>query len=163
MKKINLIIQLTAAMLVLFSCKKDATEANSGSSITGSLTVKVQGTLWTAASSSGYYDVGKNVSTMMASSTYTSENITIVFSGRGIGTYKFGSYGSSNVMSLTIGGSSFQTNLCDNPDGEIVISKYDEAKKKMSGTFKFQGKSMVDHKDYTITEGKFDDISLTLI
>jgi len=163
MKKIALIVQLFALMLVLISCKKDATDENPGSSITGSLSVKVQGTLWTAASHSGFYDVGKNASTIMSSGIYATENITIVFGGRGIGTYKFGSYGSSNVMSLTVGGSSFQTNLCDNPDGEIVITKYDEAKKKMSGTFKFQGKSMVDHKDYTITEGKFDDISLTLI
>ena len=97
MKKIALVVQLISIIIFSFSCKKDSTKANAESLNAGSLTVKVQGSIWVAASSSGYYDVGKNESTIMAGGTYSTENMIVVFAGRGIGTYKFGSYGSLTV------------------------------------------------------------------
>jgi hypothetical protein len=78
--------------------------------------------------------------------------------GWGTGTFAFND---DNMGTSTIAGSVFSTIFDNNPTCEIIITKFDATKGKISGTFSFTGEDF-DGNDFAVTEGKFENIVLTI-
>jgi hypothetical protein len=153
MKKIILCTLLAAMLVFSFSCKKDSTETTATS-----CSAMVEGTKWTAANTMVVHSTGGNTTQFLASGAAPSEQIAIYFKGSGTGTFKFND---DNLGSVVVGNYVFTSLFSDTPVGEIVITKYDAANKKISGTFTFQGED-IDGVVYHVTEGKFDNVTLTV-
>ena len=154
MRRIILVSMLSITLVFSMSCKKDDKTATA----TASFSAKVNGTLWTASNFlAGHQSLG-NTSTVTGLGTTAAEMINIDFTGSGTGTYKMND---SNMGSVTIGSINCTTFFSDPPVGEIVITKYDAANSKISGTFSFKAEDM-SGTVYTITEGKFDNVELVI-
>jgi len=153
MKKIILVTLLAATLLISFSCKKDETESTATS-----FSAKINGTLWTATNMLAGHELLNNTTQITAMGASVSEQISLVFTGSGTGTFKMND---DNVGSVTVGNSDFTSFFSDVPEGEIVITKYDLSNMKISGTFAFKGED-IDGTVYTLTEGKFQNINLVV-
>lgn len=145
---------ILAAMLVFsFSCRKDNAENTATN-----FSAKVEGTLWTATNMAAGHESLNNVTQIMGMGATAAEQVYLEFKGSGTGTYKLNV---DNLGMVSIGTYSFTSFMSAVPVGEIVITKYDEGNKKISGTFHFQGED-IDGFVYNVTEGKFDNITLVI-
>lgn len=138
------------------SCKKDKTDT-SGDTSTG-FSAKVGGTSWTAKTFIATEYSGGPSTIIVATGSTASETMTLHVGGAANGTYKVTT--GNNMCEGNIG-DYFSTYFCDVPVGQIVITKYDVTKKLISGTFAFDAESS-GSTVYHITEGKFDNVPLTV-
>lgn len=75
------------------------------------------------------------------------------------GTYPFGN--NNHIYSQLDNYSCFFSILCDDITGSVIISKFDSANKKISGTFAFSGTD--GPINYILTDGKFVNVPLTVL
>ena len=156
MKK-NVFILLFAVMMVtFFSCKKSSSDDTTDT--TASFSLKFQGTTWTGTSYTAAHLTFNNTTQITAYKSGTSDQIVVAFTGSATGTYTFND---NNLGSAVIGSITFSSLFSDIPVGSIVVTKYDVSKKLISGTFVFDGQSF-GGTVYHITEGKFNNIPLTV-
>jgi hypothetical protein len=153
MKKSLFILAMLTVLAFVYSCKKDETEEAKTS-----FSAKVQGTSWTAATIVAFHATGGNYTQITAAGSMPTEQISLYYIGSGTGTFTMND---DNLASAVIGSYTFTSMFSDTPDGEIVITKYDETNKKISGTFHFKGED-IDGNVYTVTEGKFENVDLTI-
>jgi hypothetical protein len=154
MKK-NLFILLLAVMMFTFlSCSKDSSDDTT----TPGFSLKFQGNTWTGTTYTATHITFNNTTQITAYKSGTSDQVVIAFTGSGTGTYPFND---SNMGSAIIGTYTFSSVFSDTPVGSIVITKYDASKKLVSGTFSFEGQSYAGTV-YQITDGKFDNVPLTV-
>lgn len=154
MRKIILVSMLSAILIFSFSCKKD----DKATTDTASFSAKVNGTLWTATNMLAGHQTTGNTSNVTGMGTTAAEMISLDFIGNGTGTYKMKDY---NMGSVSIGSIDCTTFFSEKPEGEIVITKYDAANSKISGTFSFKAEDM-SGTVYTIKEGKFENVNLVV-
>ena len=152
MKNYKIISILFVILFFTFSCKKEET-ANSKANISA----KVEGTLWTGSTTMATHISSRNYTAIIGAGTSPYDQIVLEFIGSVAGTYVMND---NNLGSVVIGDNPFSTILSSSPVGQIVITKYDEANKLISGTFYFNGED-IDGKVYHVTEGKFENIALT--
>jgi hypothetical protein len=156
MKKNVFLLLLAVMMVTFFSCKKDSSDATTDT--TPGFSLKFQGTTWTGSSYNATHLTYNNVTQINAYKTGTSDQIVVAFTGAATGTYTLND---NNIGTAVIGSYSFSSLFSDIPVGSIVITKYDVSKKLISGTFTFDGESF-GGSVYHITDGKFDNIPLTV-
>lgn len=155
MKKLNVIFILLALLALSYGCKKDKDEDEN---LPASFSIKVGGTPWTGNTFLAVHAVGTDVTQIVAYGVAPSEQVVLTFKGSGTGTFAFND---DNMASCTIAGNVFSTIFDDNPTGEIIITKYDAANGKISGTFSFTGEDF-DGNAFIVTEGKFENLALTI-
>lgn len=156
MKKLTLISILLVVLTFTYSCKKD----DSGSS-NASFSAKVESTLYTGATMVAVHATGGNTTQIIASGTMPSEQIGLYYKGSGTGTFAFDDLGYNSGI-VNVGNYSFSSMFKDVPVGQIVITKYDVDNKLISGTFSFEGEDGSGN-TYHVTEGKFENVSLTVM
>ncbi len=157
MKK-NVIILLLAVMTVtFFSCKKKSSDDTTDSTTAG-FSLKFQGSTWTGSTYTAIHLNVMNTTQITAYKSGTSVQIVLAFTGAATGTYTFDD---NNMGTAVIGNYSFTSIFSDTPVGSIVVTKYDVSKKLISGTFSFDGQTY-GGTVYHITEGKFDNVLLTV-
>jgi len=156
MKNHALISILLVILVFTFGCKKEKDETTSSAA---SFSAKVEGTLWTGSIIMASHSTSGNFTSIIATGTSPFDQIALDFAGSGTGTY---SMNDDNLGSVVIGNTSFTTLYSSSPVGQIVITKYDEANKLISGTFHFNGEDF-DGKVYHVTEGKFENVALVLL
>lgn len=154
MKKSFYIIMMVSVLALTFGCKKEEAE-----SAKASFSAKVEGTLWTGATLIAQHSTGGNMTTITASGSMPSEQIVMYIKGSGTGTFTLND---DNLASVVVGNYIFSSLFSDNPNGTIVITKYDEANKKISGTFNFTGED-INGIVYHVTEGKFENVDLVIM
>jgi hypothetical protein len=157
MKKNVFPFLLAIMMVTFFSCKKDSSDPTPDS-ITPGFSAKVQGTTWTGTTYAAAHFGFNNVTQITANKSGTSDQIVLAFTGSATGTYTFSD---TNLGSAVIGSVAYTSLFSDIPVGSIVITKYDDSKKLISGTFSFDGESF-DGIVFHFTEGKFTNIPLTV-
>jgi hypothetical protein len=152
MKKIMLISLLSAILISSTSCKKDKDETEATA-----VSVKIDGNTWTAGLSAAIYVSGSG-QTFITASSGLSEQLQIIFKGNTTGTYNLvtgveDAYCAFFYMSSDIYTTAFE----DVPIGQIVITKYDQEKKLISGTFHF---TAINYDDETkvFSEGVFTNV-----
>lgn len=153
MKNFVTLALLTAIMVSFFSCKKDS----NSSSITPSLSMKFEGTGWTATTVLATYTSYNSSTTITASKT--GDQLVLIYTGTGKGTYNFTddeAFGSGNI-----GPVSFSTLVSFFPTGSVIVTSYDSSKKLISGTFSFTGDNM-GGSAFQVTEGKFENVTVTM-
>ena len=155
MRKILFFMLAILLMVSSNSCKKDKTDT-SGDTSTG-FSAKVGGTSWTAKSVIATEYTGPSTIIVAIGST-ASETMTLHIGGAANGTYKVTA--NNNMCEGNIG-DYFSTYFSDVPVGQIVITKYDLTNKLVSGTFTFDASSS-GSTVYHVTEGKFDNVPLTV-
>ena len=155
MKNHALISILLVILVFTFGCKKEKDET-SGSA--ASFSAKVEGTLWPAAIIMATHFTDGNLTTITAAGGVPSDQISLDIKGSGTGTFIMND---DNMGSVTIGNSSFTSMFSSNPVGQVLITRYDAENKLISGTFYFNGEDL-DGKVYHVTEGKFENIELTI-
>lgn len=141
-------------MMLVFSCKKD----DKATTATASFSAKVNGKLWTSTHSLASHQSLGNTSSVAGMGATAAEMITLDFIGSGTGTYKMKDY---NMGSVNIGSVDCSTFFSATPEGEIVITQYNAANSKISGTFSFKAEDM-SGMVYNITEGKFENVNLVV-
>jgi hypothetical protein len=157
MKKNVFILLLAVMMVTFFSCKKDSSDNNTDDT-TASFSLKFQGTTWTGSTFAATHLTVNNTTQISAYKSGTSDQIVLAFSGSGTGTYTFND---NNMGSAVVGTLTCSSLFSDTPVGSIVITKYDDSKKLISGTFSFDGQSLYGTV-YHITDGKFVNIPLII-
>lgn len=154
------------AGLFLFACSKEkSVEKNSGgsnSAVTGVLRMKIDGQQWVADDAAGatiesgvigLYGLGKD-----------KKQFVITLLGTGTGTYKL-DQSSLNAAALTEGNDATQFAFVSNQGtaatagGEVIVTKIDNTKKTISGTFQVKVFRDADNKGKVLTEGVFEDLS----
>ena len=153
MKNLVLISMFVSMLVLTFSCKKDD-KAAAGNS----LSAKVEGTLWTSTVVMASHSTAANLTSIIAAGNSATEQIGLNFVGAATGTYHLGD---SNMGMASVGNKTFSSLMSDAPVGEIVITKYDATKMLISGTFSFKGED-IDGTVYNVTEGSFNDVTLTI-
>ncbi len=146
-------IVLALLLVATFGCKKDEDKNTEAS-----FSAKVEGKVWTALVTQAFHTTSAGLTQIMASSGTSFEQIALDFKGSGTGTFVLND---NNVASVVMTGYDFTSLYSDNPEGEIVITKYDESALLISGTFHFKGESF-EGVVYTVTEGKFENIPMTI-
>jgi hypothetical protein len=152
MKKIMLISLLSVIIFSSTGCKKDKDE-NEATVVS----VKFDGNTWTANLSAAMYISSSGLMAISASSGL-SEQLQIIFRGNSTGTYSLTSglddaYCAFAIMNSDIYSSAF----ADVPTGQIVVTKYDQEKKLISGTFHFTGIT-IDDEPKIFSEGVFTNV-----
>jgi hypothetical protein len=155
MKNHALISILLVILVFTFGCKKDKDETTGS---TASFSAKVEGTMWPAAIIMATHFTNGNLTTITAAGSVPSDQISLDIKGSGTGTFIMND---NNMGSVTIGNSSFTSMFSSNPAGQVVITKYDVENKLISGTFYFTGED-INGKVYHVTEGKFENVMLTV-
>lgn len=155
MKNSALISILLVLLVFTSGCKKDKDETTNSAA---SFSAKVDGTLWQGSVIMAMHSTNGNFTSIIATGTSPFDQIALDFTGSGTGTY---SMNDDNLCSVVIGNISFTTLYISKPVGQIVITKYDETNKLISGTFYFNGEDF-DGKLYHVTEGKFENVALTI-
>lgn len=155
MKKTLFALAMIVLLLMNFSCKKE--DPNDAAA---SFSAKVQGTQWTAATISSSHLTGGNLTQIIAAGAMPSEQIALTFHGSGTGTFVMDD--DYNVCTAVIGDYTFTSMFSDSPDGEIIITRYDAANGKISGTFHFKGED-IDGNEFSVTEGKFTNVDLVVM
>jgi len=153
MKKLLFILTMVLALAFSYGCKKDESQKAKAE-----FSAKVEGTVWTANMMTAVHVTGGNYTQIMAAGSMPSEQIALYYKGTGPGTFTLDE---ENLASAVIGEYVIFSMYSDTPDGEIVISTYDAANKKISGTFHFKGED-IDGNVYSVTEGKFENLDLTI-
>jgi hypothetical protein len=153
MKKVFSIALLIAIFAVSFSCKKD-----SETSTNPSFSAKVDGVLWNSTSIVAVHFTAANTTQIMAAKLQSSEQIELFYRGLGTGTYTCNDENSGAGM---IGSINFFSDDSGSAENTIIVTKYDATAKKVSGTFSFKAEDM-DGNIHNITEGKFENIPLTV-
>jgi len=156
MKNHALISILLVILIFTFGCKKEKDETTSSAA---SFSAKVEGTLWSGSIIMATHSTSGNFTTIMATGTSPFDQIALDFTGSNTGTYGMND---DNLGSVAIGNTSFTTMYSSSPVGQIAITKYDETNKLISGTFYFNGED-IDGKVYHVTEGKFENVALTIL
>jgi hypothetical protein len=147
---------LLVILVFTFGCKKDKDDTTSSAA---SFSAKVEGTLWSGSIIMASHSTSGNFTSIIATGTSPFDQIALDFTGSNTGTYNIND---ENLGSVVIGNTSFTTLYSTSNVGQIVITKYDEAKKLISGTFHFNGEDF-DGKVYHVTEGKFENVALVLL
>jgi hypothetical protein len=157
MKKIITLALLAAVMIASTSCKKKS-DSTDTSGTSPSLSMKFNGTSWTATTISAAYLSYNTSTTITTLKSGTSDQFVLIYAGKGTGTYNFGddeAFGSGNIGSV-----SFSTVTSFYPTGSVIVTSYDATKKLISGTFSFTSDKK-DASSFNVTEGKFDNVPLT--
>ena len=154
----TLLLTLTALlMFTSFSCKKDSDD-NTILPATSGFSAKVDGTTWTATIFLALRSTTANDIEITSTSGVASEQMDLIIKGSGTGTYPIGV---NNVGAAYIGGKTFTSVLSLVPAGTIVITKYDESAKLISGTFFFDAADQLGVV-YHVTGGTFTNVPLTI-
>jgi hypothetical protein len=156
MKNHALISILLVILVFTFGCKKEKDETTSSAA---SFSAKVDGTLWSGSIIMASHSTSGNFTSIIATGASPFDQVALDFTGSNTGTYTIND---DNLGSVVIGNTSFTTLYSSSPVGQIVITKYDEANKLISGTFYFNGEDF-DGKVYHVTEGKFENVALIII
>lgn len=152
MIKLSFCMLMIAILMTSMSCKKDKTEP-----VESSFSAKIDGSLWTAKTVVAVKYMN-GITQISAAGNALSEQIALMFSGSGTGTYLFNE---TNVGSVANDSNSFSTFFVNHPEGKIIITEYDEVKGMISGTFEFEGEDIYGNK-YILSEGKINKVNLTV-
>lgn len=151
MKRATLAILLLFSLVLTFSCKKDKEEEPKPS-----LSLKYDGITWSPLQVNAMYTSQMGVMQIVGAGATLDEQLQLVVAGYHQGTYSL-DVENSNICRF----GDYTSMFDDNPQGEIVITKYDSTKMIVSGTFHFRGVTYEGlQKDFT--EGKFDNIPLLM-
>lgn len=147
-----LISLLSVLLFNSTGCKKDKDEEEATA-----VSVKFDGNTWTASLSAAIY-ISANGVTAITASSGLSEQLQIIFKGNTTGTYNLvtgveDAYCAFYFMSSDI----YTTVFADVPIGQIVVTKYDQEKKLISGTFHFTGIN-IDDETKIFSEGVFTNV-----
>jgi hypothetical protein len=162
----SVIASLLMVMITLsFGCKKDSSDETPAVVATG-LTVKFDGTLWTAAVSGATYFTGENLTSIIAGNL-TGQEVSIWFKGGDTGTYNIMGSGDDNTGSFLLGTAETDAYFTVSDDdnillGKVVVTEYDKTKHTISGTFYFDAFNS-DNVKKTFSEGKFNKIAYQTI
>lgn len=146
-KSLGIILLLTTATLA--GCLEE-TGPDDGSAPTFSATIA--GRTWSATSPSATRIVPPNALTIIGSSSTSGDYISINLRASKTGTYSL--EGTTHVAVYKKDGVEYTT---QNGSGTLNVSKYDEEKKLVSGTFSFVAKSS-DGSSITVSGGTFTNI-----
>jgi hypothetical protein len=152
MKKLRLLSILLVFISLTSGCKKEESD-----NAPSSFSAKVESTLFKGNMVTAMHSSGGNYTQIIATGAMPSQKIVIYIIGSGTGTYAFKE---ANMATVDMGAFSFATMFLDPPVGQIEITKFDIAKKHISGTFSFDG-SDLEGTVYHVTEGKFENVLLT--
>lgn len=152
MKKTLLIALVAVLIMPLVSCDKDDNNVLS----TG-FSAKINGTSWNGDIVAAIHSTDVNMTTITATSVSGSDKVILSFQGSGKGTYSFDNFNMGIVYS---GSSVFSSEFLETPVGEIVITKYDEANNKISGTFSFSAQDY-EGNSCVVSSGEFENVLLT--
>lgn len=152
MKKTLFIVLVAVLIMPFVSCNKDDNNILS----TG-FSAKINGTSWNGDLVAAIHTTDVNMTTITATSTTSTDKVILAFQGSGKGTYSFDNYNMGIVYSGT---SVFTSEYLETPVGEIVITKYDEANNKISGTFSFSAKDY-EGNSCVVSSGEFENVLLT--
>jgi hypothetical protein len=148
---------LFALLIFSFACSDENTEVAPAD--TNSITVKIDGTVWTPPIVTAYYSEQTGITLITGSSSSATQQLKIAFMGNEPGTYKFTAADENTFGSFMVTGTSvfiFTTLSLDNPVGQITVTEYDKTKHTISGTFYFEGYSGSVKK--TFSEGVFTKV-----
>ena len=151
MKKTLFIVLVAVLIMPLVSCNKDDNNI-----LSTSFSAKIDGTSWNGDLVAAIHSTDVNITTITATSTSGTNKILLSFQGSGKGTYSFDNYNTGTVYS---GSTLFSSEYLETPDGEIVITKYDESSNKISGTFSFTAMDFYGN-SCTVSSGKFENVLL---
>lgn len=152
MKKLMFISLLSAILFTSVSCKKDKEEKE-----TTAVSVKFDGTVWTADQSAAVYVSATGMTTVIASSGLSSQ-LQIFFKGNSTGTYNFTTeFTDAYCLFANMNGNMYTSVAIDTPVGQIIVTKYDQEKMLLSGTFYFTGINSEDEPKL-FSEGVFTNV-----
>ncbi|HNW77088.1 MAG TPA: DUF6252 family protein [Bacteroidales bacterium] len=153
MKKTLLIALVAALIMPLVSCNKDD---NNDLSI--GFSADINGTHWNGDIVAAIHSTDVNMTTITATSGLGSDKVILMFKGSGKGTYSF--VDNYNTGSVFLSNSTYSSEFLETPVGEIVITKYDEANNKISGTFSFSAQDY-EGNSCLVSSGEFENVLLT--
>jgi hypothetical protein len=148
---------LFAVLTFSFACSDENTEVAPAD--TNSITIKIDGTVWTPAIVTAYYSEQSGITLITGSNASATQQLKIAFMGNEAGTYTFTAADQNTFGTFIVTGASafiFSTLTLDNPVGHITVSGYDKTKHIISGTFYFEGYSGSVKK--TFSEGVFTKV-----
>ncbi|MHC1774197.1 MAG: DUF6252 family protein [Lentimicrobium sp.] len=152
MRKIMIISLLSAILYSTSGCKKDKNENDATA-----VSVKFDGITWTADQSVAVYTTSTGVTSILASSGL-SEQVQISFKGNTAGTYNMTSHFDIVYCVFTFKSDNiYSSSMAFDPSGQIIVTKYDQDKKLISGTFHFKGINF-DYETKIFTEGVFTNV-----
>jgi len=152
MKKIMLISLLSAILLSSTACKKDKEETEATA-----ISVKIDGNTWNADLSVSVYISSTGITSILGSSGL-SEQVQIFFKGNSTGTYNFTTdFEDAYCVFAYMSGDIYTSANANVPTGQIIVTKYDQEKKLISGTFHFTGINFEDESKL-FTEGVFTNV-----
>lgn len=139
-------------------CKKDEKDASD----TPAVSVKFDDNSWNADVFSALYSTSYEQTTIYASRSGTNDHLQIIFKGNTTGTYNITSkYEDASCTFTNVALGSYTSSLADVPGGSIVVTKYDQTTKTISGTFYFEGDNL-NYVAKSFTEGKFTNVKLEI-
>jgi hypothetical protein len=166
MEKSTTAFLLMFFLIVTFGCKKDKSESTT--EVKPGLTVKFDGTTWTANVGllSGFYYSDVDITTIEAGNT-AGQQVQFSFEGNTVGTYNIYGDDSHNFGAFMLGMAEEDIYATLSYDehillGKIVITEYDKTNHTLSGTFYFDGYNSNDAKK-TFSEGSFTKISYLIL
>lgn len=154
MKKIMLISLLSVILFSSTGCKKDKDEVEATA-----VSVKFDGNTWTANLSTAVY-VSANGLTAISASSGLSEQLQIIFRGNSTGTYNLTTdFEDAYCAFAYMSGDIYSSAVANVPTGQIIVTKYDQEKMLISGTFNFTGTTFQDETK-VFTDGVFTNVKL---
>jgi hypothetical protein len=157
MQKPALLFLLCLMSIFTFSCVDDNTDIAPGTA--NSITVKIDGTAWSAASVSATYSSQSGFTLLTGANSAMTQQLKLAFAGSDVGTYTFTSADQNTFGSFMVTAANvflFTTLSLDNPEGQIVVTENDKTNHTLSGTFHFDGYSGSVKR--TFTEGTFTKV-----
>jgi hypothetical protein len=160
MRKSTLACLMILALSLALGCKKDKSET--APEVKSGLSVKFDGTVWTALAASGSYFSADNITMIMATNS-TAQGVSISFIGGDVGTYDIYGDDYDYNAAFILGTNEMDTysTLSLNEHilvGKVVISENDKTNHTLSGTFYFDGYNSNNVKK-EFTEGRFTKVT----
>lgn len=154
MKKLKFMSFLMAAVTLIAACTgKDDDEKTDPQ-----ISVEYNGTKWETTTVVASYTSATDGTMINATKVSSQDQLVISFTGTTTGTHVFADPGEGALFSISLAGlGAYTTLFADGNVGELVITKYDNEKKLISGTFHCTAENF-DGDEIEFANGEFRNI-----
>jgi Family of unknown function (DUF6252) len=167
-KSARLLTSLLVLAVTVTSCQKEISEetgAGPSTGVNGVLKMKIDGQQWVADEVAGASILGGFIA--ITGISKDNKTFLIQVEDLGVTTYQLDQQslgGAALTDENEINQNSYTTNQgldLNDAGGQVVITKIDQTKKTITGTFSFKMFRDIDSKQLVITEGVFEDLKYT--